>query len=62
MEIKDIRKFCSNFAHNFIASECMMKEFTNLTCGEAQEVKIHLQNSLDIDLQDFLGEQGLINE
>lgn len=62
MERKDIRKFCTDFAHNFIASECMMKEFANLTCGDAQEVKIHLHNMLDMDLQDFLDEQGLISE
>ena len=59
---KDFHAFCENFAHKFISSECMMKEFANLTCGDAQEVKIHLQNTLDLDLQDFLDEQGLISD
>ena len=62
MERKDIQKFCADFAHEFVSSECMMKEFKRLTCGDAQEVKIHLQNTLDLDLQDFLEEQGLISD
>lgn len=62
MEKKDIRKFCENFAYNFISSECMLKEFANLTCADAQEVRTHLQFTLDMDLHDFLEKQGLISE
>lgn len=54
MTIREIDLFCENFAYNFISSECMFKEFKNLTCGEAQEIKIHLQNQLSLQLQDWL--------
>ena len=59
MERKDIQKFCADFAHEFISSECMMKEFKRLTCGDAQEVKEHLENHLSLDLRDWLTEKGI---
>ena len=62
MERKQIEKFVDDFAYRFIASECMDTAFASLTCGEAQTVRIHLHNMLDMDLQDFLDEQGLISE
>ena len=54
---KDFHAFCENFAHEFISSDCMMKEFRKLTCGDAQEVKEHLENHLSIDLRDWLTEK-----
>ena len=54
MEERELNLFCENFAYDFISSECMFKEFKNLTCGEAQEIKIHLQNQLSLQLQDWL--------
>ena len=62
MDRQEIKDFCKDFAYRFISSECMMKEFKRLTCGDAQEVKEHLENTLDLDLQDFLEEQGLISD
>ena len=62
MDRQEIKDFCADFAYRFISSECMMKEFKRLTCGDAQEVKEHLENTLDLDLQDFLEEQGLISD
>ena len=62
MERKEIKDFCKDFAYRFISTECMEKEFANLTCGDAQEIKEHLENTLDLDLQDFLEEQGLISD
>jgi hypothetical protein len=62
MERKQIKKFVDDFAYKFIASECMDTAFASLTCGDAQTVRIHLYNMLDMDLQDFLDEQGLISE
>ena len=58
MKTREIDLFCENFAYNFISSECMFKEFKNLTCGEAQEIKIHLQSQLSLQLQDWLEKQG----
>ena len=54
---KDFRMFCEDFAHEFISSECMMKEFRKLTCGNAQDVKEHLQNHLSIELRNWLVEK-----
>ena len=54
MAERELNLFCENFAYNFISTECMFKEFKNLTCGEAQEIKIHLQNQLSLQLQDWL--------
>ena len=62
MDRQEIKDFCKDFAYRFISSECMMKEFKRLTCGDAQEIKEHLENTLDLDLQDFLEEQGLISD
>ena len=56
---KDFRTFCENFAYEFISSECMMKGFRKLTCGNAQEVKEHLQNHLSIELRNWLDEKGV---
>jgi len=54
MTTGEIDLFCENFAYRFITTECMFKEFKNLTCGEAQEIKIHLQNHLTLQLRDWL--------
>ena len=62
MERKQIKRFLDYCAYRFIASECMGTAFASLTCGDAQTVRIHLYNMLDMDLQDFLDEQGLISE
>ena len=56
---EDFRTFCADFAYKFISSECMMKEFKRLTCGDAQQVKEHLENHLSLDLQDWLTEKGI---
>ena len=56
---ESVKKFCDNFAYSFVSSECMMPEFRRLSCKDAQEVKIHLLNSLDLDLQDWLEEVGI---
>ena len=56
---KDFYTFCENFAHVFISSECMMKEFRKLTCGDAQEVSEHLESHLSLDLRDWLEEKGI---
>lgn len=59
IEKKDFYKFCKDFAHEFISSECMMKEFRNLSCGDAQLVNVHLENHLLADLRDWLEEHGV---
>ncbi len=56
---KDFHTFCENFAYEFISSECMNKEFRLLTCGDAQEVKEHLENHLMLDLRDWMEEKGV---
>ena len=56
---ESVKKFCDNFAYSFVSSECMMPEFRRLSCKDAQEVKIHLLNSLDLDLRDWLEEVGI---
>ena len=56
---KDFHAFCENFAHEFISSECMMKEFRKLSCGDAQQVKEHLENHLMLDLRDWLTEKDI---
>jgi hypothetical protein len=37
----------------------MMKEFRKLSCGDAQDVKEHLENHLMLDLRDWLEEKGV---
>lgn len=59
MTLKDTYKFAENFAYDFISNECMEKEFANIKCSDAQNIKIHLQNSLDLGLQDWLIENGI---
>ena len=54
MTRREFRDFCNTFAYKFISSECMMEEFKNMNCGDAQNVNIHLRNSLELDLQDWL--------
>lgn len=56
---KDFHTFCNNFSYSFISSECMMKEFRKLTCGDAQEIKEHLGNTLLLDLRDWLYDKGI---
>lgn len=59
MERKEIKDFCKDFAYRFISTECMEKEFANMKCRDAKEVSIHLENTLDLDLQEWLEEQGI---
>jgi hypothetical protein len=51
---EDFCVFCENFAHEFISSECMMKEFRKLSCGDAQRVREHLENHLSVELRTWL--------
>lgn len=51
---KEFRNFCRTFTYKFISSECMEKEFSNLTCKDAQVVEVHLHNQLELDLEDWL--------
>lgn len=51
---KQVDEFCKNFAYKFISTECMLKEFGNITCKDAQNIKIHLENTMSIDLHDWL--------
>lgn len=59
MTRKDIRDFCIDFAYKFISTECMEKSFIKITCGDAQEVKEHLENTMDLDIYDWLEEHGI---
>lgn len=59
MTRREIKDFCNNFAYRFISSECMEKTFRSLTCKDAQEVKEHLENSMDLNLQDWLEEKNV---
>jgi len=56
---KEYTKFCDDFTYHFVSSECMQAEFKNLTCGDAQNVREHLYNSLIMNLRDWLEEKGI---
>lgn len=62
MRIKEIKDFSDDLAYKFVCFECMSAEFANITCGDAQEVRIHLKNFLEQGLIDFLDKQGLIKD
>ena len=50
---KEYAKFCDDFTYNFVSNECMQAEFKNLACGDAQNVREHLYNSLIMDLKNW---------
>jgi len=52
-----IRDFCKAFSHDFISAMWIEKEFRTLTGKDMQEIRIKLENFLDIDLVKFIKEK-----
>ena len=58
MNEQEIRKFCEEFSHAFVAGLIFEPEFENLTCKAIRVLCERLKNSLRITIHEFIDEKG----
>ena len=55
--VDKVRRFANDFAYNFVTRNSVSEEFRDLTGADMSEVMRGLENTLFLDLQDWLEEQ-----
>lgn len=58
MNEQEIRKFCDDFAYEFVAGLVFDPEFENITCKAVRKLSEGLKNSLLISIHRLIDEKG----
>ena len=62
MSEQEIRKFCDDFAYEFVAGLVFDPEFENITCKAVRKLSEGLKNSMLISIHKLIDEKEGTNE